>query len=469
MSSDSVGARVSGDSVGRVPGVIERLGGIVGADHVLVRPDDIEAFIVDWTGRYRGTGRIVVQPDSTDQVARIVDLCRQTGTAIVPQGGNTGLVGGSVPLRGEIVLSTRRLSIIGEVDRASRQVTVGAGAHLSDVHGAAQQAGLRYPIDFGARDSATIGGTIATNAGGVSVLRYGMTRRHIVGVEAVLGTGEVVSHLGGLAKDNTGYDLAGLLCGSEGTLGIVTRARVQLVPNHEKRTTALIGFTDASAAIDFVVQICSSREDIDALEFFFEEGVRLVCETFERRAPFDAPVYVLIEISADEDRSATLSEFVDGCAGIVDVAVASSENSRMKLWQLREEHTPAINTLGPPLKFDVTVPLNSLAAFLGTISTSIGNIEPAARTFLFGHAADGNVHVNVTGVDLSSPSVPVVEDAVIEDVVRFDGSVSAEHGIGTAKKRFLSHSRSPAEIEAMLSIKRALDPEGIMNPNVLFE
>lgn len=446
--------------IGRFQRILDRDG--------LVTEGDLSPFTVDWTGRFRGTGRVVVRPNSTDQVAAIVDVCRETSTPIVPQGGNTGLVGGSVPLCGEVVLSTRRLATIGDVDTMSRQITAGAGALLGDVQRQVRVAGLKYPVDFGARDSATIGGTVATNAGGIAVLRHGMTRRHVVGIEAVLGTGEVVSHLEGLVKDNTGYDLAGLLCGSEGTLGVITAVRLQLVAEHSQRTTALVGFGTVDEAMAFVAEVSSARDDVDALELFYESGMRLVTEVFDRSAPFEAPVYVLVETSADVDRTAGLNEILSRSVGIVDVAVAVSEAMRTKLWQLREEHTPAINVAGPPLKFDVSVPVSELAHFTTSIERVVGTIAPMSQTILFGHAADGNVHVNVTGVDLESTLATEVEEAIMAEVVLFRGSVSAEHGVGTAKKRFLALSRSRAEIDAMRAVKRALDPVGIMNPNVLF-
>ena len=412
---------------------------------------------------------MAVRPGSTDEIARIIRLCRDSKTAIVPQGGNTGLVGGSVPLSGEILLSTRELRAIGDVDPSSRQITVGAGAILADVQRAALAAGLRYPVDFGARGSATIGGTIATNAGGIAVLRYGMTRRHVIGIEAVLGTGAVISHLGGLVKDNTGFDLPGLLCGSEGTLGVVTAARLQLVPLHAKRTTILAGFTDLSSASACVERLCATWEVLDALEIVLESGVRLVCDTFDRRAPFEASAYLIIEASSDVDRAESIAEFLHGCVGIVDIAIATSGAMRERIWQLREEHTLAINTLGPPIKFDVTIPTSSLSDFADSVCRVIADVAPHAQVFLFGHAADGNLHVNVCGIDPDSSLVPAVEDAVMSEVGEFNGSVSAEHGIGTAKKRFLSLSRSQAEIDAMRAVKQALDPDGIMNPNVLFD
>lgn len=449
--------------------LIARLIGVVGVDQVLTQESDLVAYNVDWTGRHRGTGRVVVRPGSTAEVADIVRLCRDARTPIVPQGGNTGLVGGSIPLCGEVVLSTQRFDHIGEVDRLARQVTVGAGVALVDVQRAALDSGLRYPVDFGARESATIGGTIATNAGGISVLRYGMTRRHVVGIEAVLGTGEVLSHLGGLIKDNTGYDLAGLLCGSEGTLGVVTAARLQLVPDHPHRSTALIGFDSIDAAMTAVGWLSASRDDIDALEIFLEAGVLLVREAFDRQVPFIAPCFLLVETSSNEDRTEHLARVFDGLSGVQDVAVATSEAIRAKLWQLRDEHTPAINTLGPPLKFDVTIPVAKLATFVASVQNILGLVDPASTVFFFGHAADGNLHVNVSGAELDSPSITAVEDAVMAEVVRCHGSVSAEHGIGTTKKRFLSMSRSETEIVAMRAIKNALDPDEIMNPNVLFD
>lgn len=449
--------------------LVDRLVRIVGSARTVVDPADLAPLVVDWTGRYRGSTPVAVRPDSTDEVARIVRLCRETRTAIVPQGGNTGLVGGSVPLSGELLLSTRGLSAIGEVDSSSRQIIVGAGVILADVQQAALAAGLRYPVDFGARGSATVGGTIATNAGGIAVLRYGMTRRHVVGIEAVLGSGEVISHLGGLVKDNTGYDLAGLLCGSEGTLGVVTAARLQLVPVHAMRTTILVGFTDVSSAMVCVDRLCATREDLDALELVLESGIRLVCDAFDRRAPFEASAFLIVEASSDVDRAESLADFLHGCTGTVDIAVAASAAMRERIWQLREEHTPAINTLGPPIKFDVTVPTSSLADFADSVQRVIADVAPRSRTFLFGHAADGNLHVNVCGIDSQASLVAAVEEAVMSEVAGFGGSVSAEHGIGTAKKRFLTLSRAPAEIAVMRAVKRAMDPDGIMNPNVLFD
>lgn len=439
---------------------------IVGPDNVVTR--DLESYLVDWTGRFRGSGRIVVRPASADEVARIVLASRRHGVAIVPQGGNTSLVGGSIPMKGEVILSTRRMSRIGTVDPAARQITVGAGAILGDVHRAAAAAGLRYPVDFGARDSATIGGTIATNAGGISVLRYGMTRRHIVGVEAVLGTGDIVSHMNGLVKDNTGYDMAGLLCASEGTLGIVTAARLQLVPAPTHRTTCLVGFDSLAALLASVSVLSRWSEEIDALEMFLDSGAQLVNRTFGRPVPFTAAAYLLIEMSSHCDRDEDLGDTLRTCEGVRELAVAGSDLQRQNLWSLRDEHTPAINSLGPPLKFDVSVPVSDLARFIDDVRSRVESAHPETTMFVFGHAGDGNVHLNVAGVDLSSGIVADIEDEVMNRVGHWGGSVSAEHGIGIAKKRFLTLSRSPAEIAAMKSVKAALDPDGIMNPNVLF-
>lgn len=435
---------------------------------MLSDPVDVAPYVVDWTGRFRGSEAIVVRPSSTAEVAGVVHLCRESSVPLVPQGGNTGLVGGSVPLHDEVVLSTRRLTKVGPVDPISRQVTVEAGVTLTGIHEIARSAGLRYPVDFGARDSATLGGTIATNAGGISVLRFGMTRRHIVGVEAVLGTGQVVSHLGGLVKDNTGYDIAGLLCGSEGTLGVVTAARLQLVSAGDLRETTLLGFVDARAAMAAVARMCSLSPDIEAMEMFFESGALLVQREFGHALPLRAPVYVLVEVGVAHHGESPLSGLLESCSDVLDVAVASSEATRLALWRVRDEHTSAINRLGPPIKLDVSVPLDRVADFVESVPQVVESTDTSAVVFLFGHAADGNIHVNVTGVAPDSSRSRLIEDVVLAEVVRYGGSVSAEHGIGTAKKDFLHLYRSPSEIDSMRRIKSALDPDGILNPNVLF-
>jgi FAD/FMN-containing dehydrogenase len=443
------------------------LAAIVGAEHVLVEPDVIAGFCTDWTGRFVGHAPAVVRPGSTAEVAQIVAWCRRTAVALVVQGGNTGLVGGAVPLRGEVVCSLRRLTDLGEVDRASGQVTAGAGVTIAEVQARAASAGWAYGVDLASRDSATVGGSIATNAGGLRVLRYGDTRAQVVGVEAVLGTGDVVSHMSGLTKDNTGYHLPSLLCGSEGTLGVVTAARLRLVPRESERVVALLAFDGVAAALAAVGSLRSGLPSLSAAELFFDEGVALVCQVFGLRPPFAHAhrAYLLVEAAGAGDPADALSSAVDSLHGVADAAVATDAVRAAQLWRYREAHTEAIARVGTPHKLDVTLPAGALAEFVAAVPGVVERVFPGARTWLFGHAGDGNVHVNVTGV-------PADDDRIDETVLRLaagmGGSISAEHGIGVAKARWLSLCRSPAEIAAFRSIKRALDPDGVLNPGVLF-
>ena len=452
-----------------LPALRRDLSDIVGPDHVLTGPDERARYETDWTGRFRGSAPAVVRPGHVDEVAAVVGWCRENGVALVPQGGNTGLVGGSVPLAGELVLSLVRMSSIGPVDTAAGQVTVGAGAVLSAVDATAAGSsgvGLRYAVDFAARDTATAGGTIATNAGGMNVVRYGATREQVIGVEAVLGSGEVISHLQGLVKDNTGYHFPSLLCGSEGTLGIVTAARLRLVARYRERVTALVGFRDPAAAVAAVGMWRAQLDSLEAAELFLCDGLALVCDAFDLPLPFATnwPAYLLVEAAGHRDPTDDLAAAVASADGVADVAVATDEARRAALWRYREDHTLAINTLGPPHKLDVTLPAAALAEFLAGAPARVGGAAPASRTWLFGHLGDGNIHVNVTGVP---PDDERVDDAVLRYVAELGGSISAEHGIGTAKRRWLHLNRSAAEVAAMRAVKRALDPDGVLNPNVL--
>lgn len=448
------------------PAFLARLTDVVGPSHVLADPDLAAGYCVDWTGRFRGATPAVVRPGSAAEVAAVVDVCRAAGVALVPQGGNTGLVGGGVPLDGEVVLSVRRLSSLGGADGRAGQLTAGAGATLGAVHGAAAAAGWGYGVDFSSRDSATVGGSVATNAGGSRVLRHGDTRAQLVGVEAVLGDGSLVSHLGGLVKDNTGYHLPSLLCGSEGTLGVITAARLRLVPRADERVVALLAFADVEAAIDGAATLRRDLPSLEAAELFLDGGLDLVCAAFGLAPPFASPhrVYVLVEAAGRTSPLDDMAEAVCSLAGVADAAVAEDSTRRVELWRYREAHAEAINTLGSPHKLDVTLPFEHLAGFLDAVPGVVAAVAPAARTWLFGHVGDGNIHVNVTGVD---PDDMAVDDAVLGLVVHLGGSISAEHGIGTAKKAWLARTRSPAEIAAFRAVKAALDPAGILNPNVL--
>jgi FAD/FMN-containing dehydrogenase len=384
---------------------------------------------------------------------------------IVPQGGNTGLVGGGVPLHGEVVVNLGRMRAVLAVDASASTVHAQAGATLGAVQDAARSVGLRYAVDFGARGSATIGGTVATNAGGVNFLRFGGTRQQVLGIEAVLGSGEVVRDVRALGKDNTGYWLPGLLCGSEGTLGIITEVVVRLWPEPDHRVTALVGFSSSSHAVAAAQRWAVAVDDIEALEYMTAAGVALVSRIADIAPPAgDAAAYVLVEAAGDAVVADRIAGIVGADTGTVSVAVAESEARRAALWRYRDEHTPAINTVGVPHKLDVTVPPSGLAAFLDEVPVVVTALRPEATVWLFGHIGDGNVHVNITGLDINDH---VADDAVLAMVARIGGSISAEHGIGTAKIAALGLRRTEAELAAMRAIKTALDPAGVLNPHAL--
>jgi FAD/FMN-containing dehydrogenase len=448
------------------PRVLRNLRGVVGNGHVLTEPDLIASYADDWTGRYRGNPPVVVRPGTAAEVAEVIALCRESGLAAVPQGGNTGLVGGGVALSGEAVVSLRRLAWIGEIDASVGQLTAGAGTSVADVQTAAIAAGWAYGVDLGSRGSATVGGTVATNAGGLQVLRHGATRAQLLGLEAVLGTGLMVSHLGGLLKDNTGYDLAALLCGSEGTLGVITAARLRLVPPSPERVVALLAFTSASSAVEAGLLLRRTLPELQSLELFLHSGLALVCHVTGMAPPFPVahPVYLLAEVAGQRDPLPALTDALSSGPAFADAAVASDSRRRAQLWRYREDHTEAINTLGAPHKLDVTLPAAVLAAFIDRVPGVVAEADERAVTWLFGHVADGNVHVNITGVDADNIDV---DDRVLTYVAELGGSISAEHGIGTAKRPWLHLNRSEAEIGAFRSIKHALDPAGILNPNAL--
>lgn len=433
---------------------------------MLTSPEVTRGFTTDWTGRFVGRSAAVVRPADVDELVAVVKRCATEPVALVPQGGNTGLSGGGVPLLGEIVVSLRRFDDLAPVDLTSMNVVAGAGVTIARLQEHADAAGVAYGIDLAARDSATVGGTIATNAGGLHLLRWGGTRQQLLGVEAVMADGSVVSHLDGLPKDNTGYHLAGLMCGSEGTLGIVTRARLRLVPRYDERVVALVAFDDLGAAVAAVARWRRQLNSLDAAEVFLDDGLALVCETQHLPRPFAGswPVYVLVEAADTRDPTDALAAIIGETPELGDVAVSTDERSRQSLWAYRENHTLAINTLGAPHKLDVTLPLPRLAEFVREVRRRVLELAPEASTWLFGHIADGNIHVNVTGL---APDDDKVDAGVFELVASMGGSISAEHGIGTAKKEWLHLNRSEAELDAFRAIKRALDPLGILNPNAL--
>jgi FAD/FMN-containing dehydrogenase len=440
---------------------------IVGSSNVLRDDDVVAGFCTDWTGRFVGRAPAVVRPGSTAEVEALVASCRRHGVALALQGGNTSLSGGTVPLRDEVVCSLRRLTDL-EVDGDAGQATVGAGVVLADLQDAAARAGWSYGVDMASRASATVGGNVATNAGGIRVLRYGDTRAQLLGVTAVFGSGQVVSHLGGLLKDNTGYHLPGLLCGSEGTLGVVTAARLRLLPAATERVVALIGFDSVRAALDAASVVRRRLLTVSAIELFLDSGMALVREHAGLADPFGRPfaAYLLVEASDQVDPTPAFDETLEALDRVTEVAVATDPVRGANLWRYREAHTEAIATRGTPHKLDIGVPLGALSDFVERVPGVVTRLRPTAEVWLFGHAGDGNVHVNVTGV---APDDDAVDEAVFDLAAEYGGSVSAEHGIGTAKRRFLRLSRSDSEVAVFETLKRALDPDDVLNPSVLFE
>jgi len=447
--------------------LLDELRAVVGDQHVLTTDDVTEAYRVDWMGRYRAESAVVVRPADTAEVVAVVHVCARHGAPICPQGGNTGMVGASVPLGGEVVVSTKRLQRLDPVDERAGTVVVGAGVTLGDLQRHAETAGFEYAVDLGARDTATVGGTVATNAGGTHVIRRGTTRANCVGVEAVLADSSIVGDLAGLVKDNTGYHLPSLFCGSEGTLGIITAATMKLHRPLAERVTALVAFSDVDSATAAVGELARHHLPVDAVEFMLGGGVELVRSTFDLPAPFEAvhPGYLLVECSDDEPLDDRVGDVLSQVPGVVDAAVASSRAQREALWKYRELHTESINMVGPPVKLDVTVPLGRLSEFIADIGGRVRASFPVAEVWLFGHAGDGNIHVNVTGVDTAH--MGRCTDLVLDRVVSMGGSVSAEHGIGRMKKDWLERQRGSADVAAFRAIKRSLDPDGLFQPDVL--
>jgi FAD/FMN-containing dehydrogenase len=467
-------------------GLAGDLSAVVGPAHVLTDPELRAPFETDWTRRFSGSALLVVRPGTVEEVSATVRACATRGIGIVVQGGNTGLVGGGVPSpslsrspsapgrpagpgsdQPVVILSTVRLDRLDPVDLAAAQVTAGAGVPLSRVQKAANDAGWAFAVDLAARDTATVGGMVATNAGGLHVLRYGPMRAQVVGVEAVLADGSVVSRLAGLLKDNTGYDLSQLLVGSEGTLGIVTAARLRLIASEEERVVALLGLSSAAQALEVVEVMRRRVEGLQAAELFFDDGLELVCAHAHLSRPLPAawPAYVLLECAAKHNPGDSLYQVLaDLDWPEAATAVATEPAGRARLWAYRERHTEAISSLGVPHKLDVTLPQSRLAEFAVEVRHVVATSAPDATVVIFGHVGDGNLHVNVVG---PPPDDERVDDAVLHLVAAMDGSISAEHGIGRAKVRWLPLSRSRAELAAMRTIKAAFDPAGILNPGVL--
>jgi FAD/FMN-containing dehydrogenase len=446
---------------------------IVGDAHVLVDDDMRAGYETDWTGRYTGRSSMVVRPATTEEVAAVVRHCDEHAIAIIPQGGNTGLVGAAVPrahsTRPTIVLSMRRLDAMGRVDVDALQVTAGAGVTIADWRAAARADGLDIPIDFAARDSATIGGAIATNAGGSRVLRYGTMRRQVVGVEAVLADGSVVGSLAGLPKETVGLDWPSLVAGSEGTMAIVTAARLRLVPLFEHVVTALVSMATIADAVTLVGLLRQRLGSLDAVEIVQQQALDLVAGHLGMTPPIEPSAggtIVLVECADHRDPSTDLAAVLASAPGVLDTAVAIDPVQRGHLLQFRDRITEAIaaaaaSTGVPTYKLDVAVPIGAVGELLDVAGRAAESDR--AELIAFGHLAEGNLHLNYLGT--TTPST--IADTVLGAVARLGGTISAEHGVGVAKTSWMHLVRTAAELDAQRALRRALDPNRILNPGVL--
>jgi FAD/FMN-containing dehydrogenase len=428
----------------------------------------------------------VARPGSTDEVAAIVRACLPLGVAIVPQGGNTGQVAGGVPDRdgNTVVLSLSRMTRVRGIDPVNNTMTVEAGCILQAVQDAARASDRLFPLSLGAEGSCTIGGNLATNAGGTQVLRYGNARELTLGLEVVLADGEVWSALRGLRKDNSGYDLRDLFIGSEGTLGIITAATLRLFPLPRTRTTALAALPSIQAANDCLAR-CSDGFNASLTGFELISGacLRLVTATFlDQTAPFpalDSPWYALVERSTGED-DISARDLVESVLGgaleageVIDVAVAGSIAQADALWRLRESITLALAQDGSCLKHDISLPVSAIPEFVAAMEANLQRRYPGIRCFIFGHLGDGNLHFNVAcrlanRDEITPTTQPEVSEIVHDAVHDLGGSISAEQGIGRVRLSELRRYKSPVELRLMSTIKRALDPKGLLNPGVLF-
>ena len=465
----------------RQASLLARCREIVGASHVIADEAGMAPFMADWRGRYSGRGLAVVLPLDTAQVAAIIQACAAARVPIVPQGGRTGLVMGSVPdLSGSaIVLSLRRLNRIRAIDPANRTMTVEAGCILADIQAAAANAGMLYPLSLAAEGSCTIGGNLSTNAGGTAVLRYGNTRELCLGLEVVNAQGEVWDGLRGLRKDNTGYALRDLFIGAEGTLGVITAAVLKLYPAPRAALTALVALDSPRHALELLGLLqarCGAA--LTGFELMSAFCLDLVAAQFpDLPRPFAGrhPQYALVELSSNESDQHAHDLLESGIgqaleAGVArDAVVATSHQQALGLWRLREHIPLAQAAAGKNIKHDISLPVSRIPAFIDRADAALDQAFPGCRPVTFGHLGDGNLHYNV------APPIGVDHDAflahqaavnrIVHDLVdAFGGSISAEHGIGVLKREELARYKSPVELGMMRAIKAALDPLGIMNP-----
>ncbi|GAB2909510.1 FAD-binding oxidoreductase [Paralcaligenes ginsengisoli] len=462
----------------------EELKNALSPDVVQTAAEEIAPWLSDWRGIYTGQAQALVRPRSTQQVAECLRLCHAHKVPVVPRGGNTGLCGGATPDANpaNVILCLDRMNSIRSLDTIANTLVVDAGCILGNLRRAANEAGRMLPLSLAAEDSAQIGGNLATNAGGVNVVRYGMTRELVLGVEAVLPDGTIFNGLHTLRKDNTGYDLKQLFIGSEGTLGIITGVALRLYAQTQVRSVVLVAVESAQQSLELfrlLFGACGAR--LQAFEFFTDACLDLVlAHTEGLHEPFEQrhPAYVLIELAdtADGEGLNRLLEEVIGQALeqelCQDAVVSASLSQLHTLWRLREEISEAQRADGPHLKHDISLPIERIPDFMRTAVQGLHAVAPDCRPYIFGHFGDGNLHYNISrppGADKTwaAEHEEAVADAVFDEVAVYGGSISAEHGIGQLKRRAFHHYKDPVAIALMQQIKQLFDPHNIMNPGKL--
>jgi FAD/FMN-containing dehydrogenase len=461
--------------------LLARLSAIVGEDGIITDARDMEPYVVDWRGFYRGATPAVVRPRNTAEVAEVVRICAETRTGIVPQGGNTGMCGGATPspAGNEIVLCLARMNRVRELDLLNNTITVDAGCILVNVQRAALDADRYFPLSLGGEGSCHIGGNLATNAGGINVLRYGNARELALGLEAVLPDGRVWDGLKGLRKDNTGYDLKDIFIGSEGTLGIITGAVLKLFPRPRSRITALLAVPDPAAAVQLLGRLGAACGDrISAFEIISRPCLDLVLKHIPGAREPLARVHawhVLAEVTDVSEAPAMREDFEHAVAraleeGMVhDAVVAESAAQAQGLWRLRETIPEASRDEGLVYRHDISLAVSRIPDFIATAGAALERRWPGLRVICFGHLGDGNLHYNcyMPGRRRDDPAVREAEDinrTVLDLVVAAGGSFSAEHGIGQAKREALARYKSPLELAMMRALKRTFDPLNLFNP-----
>lgn len=457
----------------------------LGPQTVLTSERDLSSWLTDWRGLYSGRAQAVVRPASTVEVAMCIRLCAQARVPVVIRGGNTGLCGGATPdgNPANVVISLDRMNAIRRIDTLANTMVVDAGCVLGNLRREAQKVNRLLPLSLASEDSSQTGGNLATNAGGVNVVRYGMARELVLGIEAVLPSGEIFDALRVLRKDNTGYDLKQLLIGSEGTLGVITGAALRLLPRCDERVVVLAAVESPQQALDlyaFLFEKAGPR--IQAFEFFTQACVELVkSHVADIRAPFAQayPGYILVELADTVGENVLTSLFENLMSEALerdlcqDVAVSTSLLQLGQMWKLREEISEAQRVDGPHLKHDVSLPIGAIPAFMESTEDLLRKLDAGMRPFVFGHFGDGNLHYNVSRPlgalrSFTAEHEEQITSCILDQVVRYGGSISAEHGIGRLKREYFLQYKNPLEVRLMREIKSLLDPENIMNPGKLF-